>query len=253
MLLAEDEPPAYETLREDAASPFLITCDHASRRIPRALGTLGLPEHELVRHIAWDIGAAGLARRLADKLDAWCILQNYSRLVIDCNRPRERPDSIAKRSENTDIPGNLAVTPADAAARADAIFEPYHARIRAELDRRAALGRKSVILLVHTFTPVYHGVSRGLHAGVLYHRDTRLAQPVLEALRKEPGLEVGDNAPYAASALTDYGIVEHAEARGLPPLELEVRQDLVSDAEGQEEWAERLARLIATAARGLGF
>jgi predicted N-formylglutamate amidohydrolase len=252
-LLGDDEPPAVEVAGAGARSPFVVICDHASARIPRKLAKLGLPDSELERHIAWDIGAAGLARKLAKLLDAWLVLQNYSRLVIDCNRRLERPDSITVNSEDTPIPGNLTRAPGDAARRAREIFEPYHARIRSELDERAAAGRASILLFVHTFTPVFRGVTRSLHAGVLYHRDTRLALPLLTALRRESALEIGDNQPYAATALTDYGIIVHAEERGLPPIELEVRQDLVSDDEGQSAWAERLARLIRTAARELGF
>lgn len=252
-LLAEDEPPPFEVYREGARSPFLITCDHASRRIPRALESLGVPAPELERHIAWDIGVAGLGRKLADKLDAWLILQNYSRLVIDCNRRLERADSSPTRSEDTEIPGNVELSPAAAALRAREVFEPYHARITSELDARAARGTPTVMILLHTFTPVFRGVARVWHAGVLYHHDVRLAQPLLAALRREAGVEIGDNQPYAATALTDYGIVEHAERRGLVHVELEVRQDLVSDAGGQDAWAERLARLIASTARELGF
>jgi predicted N-formylglutamate amidohydrolase len=252
-LLDDDEPPAFEVYGESARSPYLVTCDHASRRIPRALGSLGVPESELERHIAWDIGAAGLARKLADKLDARLIFQNYSRLVIDCNRRLDRPDSIAERSEDTSIPGNIGLLPVAASQRAREIFAPYHACIARELDRRAAHGVPTVLIFMHTFTPVFRGVARAWHAGVLYHHDVRLAQPLLAALRREDGFEIGDNQPYAATELTDYGLVEHAERRGLVHVELEVRQDLVSDAEGQAAWAARLARLISSTARELGF
>jgi predicted N-formylglutamate amidohydrolase len=252
-LLAEDEPPAFELYRENARSPYVITCDHASRRIPGALGSLGVPDAELVRHIAWDIGVAELGRKLADELDAWLILQNYSRLVIDCNRRPERGDSSPTVSEDTPIPGNVELSREAAALRAREIFEPYHARIAGELDARAARGAAPVMIFLHTFTPVFRGAEREWHAGVLYHRDARLAAPLLAALRREAGFEIGDNQPYAATALTDYGIVEHAERRGLVHVELEVRQDLLSDAEGQAAWAERLARLIASSARELGF
>jgi predicted N-formylglutamate amidohydrolase len=203
-----------------------------------------LPERELERHIAWDIGASGLARQLSKLLDAWLILQNYSRLVIDCNRPLTSPDSIATRSEDTEIPGNIGVSSAQASQRARHVFEPYHARIRAELDRRVALRNPPTLIFVHTFTPIFRGVARRWHAGVLHHRDTRIAAPLLAALRREPSLVIGDNEPYAADPRTDYGLVEHGERRGLLHVELEVRQDLVADEIGQREWAERLARLL---------
>jgi predicted N-formylglutamate amidohydrolase len=244
-LLGPEDPAPFEVTEGTAASPWVILCDHASRRIPRALGALGLPESELARHIAWDIGAADVARALSSRLGAWLILQGYSRLVIDCNRRPERHDSIAERSEDTDVPGNRGLSPEARASRVREVFEPYHARITQELDERAAAGRPSAVVLMHTFTPTYRGVARTWHAGVLHHRDIRLARPMLERLRAEPGLVVGDNQPYAATALNDYGIVEHAEARGLLHVELEVRQDLVSDTAGAHDWAERLARLLS--------
>jgi len=250
VLLAPDDPAPFEVVEATAGSRYVITCDHASRRIPRALGSLGLPEHELERHIAWDIGVAELGRELARLLDATLILQGYSRLVIDCNRALDRPDSIATKSEDTTIPGNLDLAPAEARARAAEIFEPYHARIRRELDERKA--RATTLVLLHSFTPVYRAVARAWHAGVLHLADTRLSSPVLHALRAEPGLVVGDNEPYAASELTDYAIVEHATKRGLLHVELEVRQDLILHAKGASEWAERLARVLRAAEAEIG-
>ncbi|HEX6271706.1 MAG TPA: N-formylglutamate amidohydrolase [Polyangiaceae bacterium] len=247
-LLADDEPSPFEVVGEGARSPWVLLCDHAGRALPRAVGSLGLEARELERHIAWDIGAAALARELRQALDGVLILQTYSRLVIDCNRPLSSPTSIAEQSEDTSIPGNRAVPREQAELRARAIFEPYHARIRRELDERASRGIASRLVFVHSFTPTFRGVSRAWHAGVLYLRDTRLALPLLAALRREPGLVVGDNEPYAASALTDYGIVEHAERRGLPYVELEVRQDLLADSNGVRAWAERLARLLEESA-----
>jgi predicted N-formylglutamate amidohydrolase len=250
-LLAPDEPEPFEVVEGSLASPYVLLCDHASARIPRALAALGLPAHELERHIAWDIGAAGLARRLASKLDAWLILQGYSRLVIDCNRTLGHEQSIATRSEDTDIPANFGISPTEARERATAIFEPYHARIRAELDARAARRQRSVLVFVHSFTPVFRGVRRPWHAGVLYHEDKRLALPLLAALRREPELTVGDNEPYAASPHSDYALVEYGERRRLPHVELEVRQDLLSSGSDQEAWAERLARLLEESAGAL--
>jgi predicted N-formylglutamate amidohydrolase len=243
-LLAEGEPDPFEVLEGGTRSPFVVLCDHAGRRLPRALSSLGLPDRELESHIAWDIGAGALARQLAAALDAWLILQNYSRLVIDCNRPLTSPDSIVQRSEDTVIPGNQGVSREQAELRARSIFEPYHGRIRGELDERAAQGKASVLVFMHSFTPTFRGVARAWHAGVLYHEDVRLALWLLAALRREPELMIGDNQPYSASALTDYGIIEHGERRSLPHVEIEVRQDLLGDAHGQQSWAERLARLL---------
>jgi predicted N-formylglutamate amidohydrolase len=208
---------------------------------------LGLSPLELQRHIAWDIGAAGLARRLADALDAFLIVQTYSRLVIDCNRTPLSPTSIAPLSESTPIPGNQHVGPADADARRREIFQPYHDRIGAELDARKALGRQTILLAVHSFTPVFHGESRPWHVGVLYNRDDRLARILLELFRGESGIVVGDNQPYAVSDEGDYTIPVHGERRSIPHVELEIRQDLLADESGQTAWANRLARALVQA------
>jgi predicted N-formylglutamate amidohydrolase len=244
VLLAEDEVAPLEVEGPDGASPFFIICDHAGRLIPRALGTLGLPASELERHIAWDIGAAGVARRLGAALGAHTVWQRYSRLVIDCNRPLDVPDSIARRSEQTVIPGNQDVAPEAAEARAREIFHPYHDEIRTALDRRRDEGRLTVLIAMHSFTPVFLDVPRPWHVGVLYNRDSRVARPLLQALRDEGDLVVGDNQPYAVGDLTDYSVVRHGERRGLPHVELEIRQDLIADEQGQEAWARRLARLL---------
>jgi predicted N-formylglutamate amidohydrolase len=246
-LLAADEPPAFTVHHPDAASPFLLTCDHAGRRIPRRLGDLGLPENELHRHIAWDIGAAGLARWLADRLDAWLIEQTYSRLVIDCNRPLHSPTSIVTLSERTEVPGNRGLAPAEIEARRREIFAPYHARTVQELDRRQAAGRPTVLVTVHSFTPVFLDAARAWHLGVLYQRDTRLAHALLEVLREDGAWTVGDNQPYAVSDASDYAIPVYGEGRGLLHVELEVRQDLIAEPAGQEAWAQRLAAWLPAA------
>jgi predicted N-formylglutamate amidohydrolase len=243
----EDEAPAFVVERSPGSSPFLITCDHASARLPRRLGTLGLSDEELARHIAWDIGAAGTARALGDRLDATVILQGYSRLAIDANRPPGAPDSIVAVSDGTVIPGNQGLASGEAARRAREIFHPYHDRIAAELDARARQGRATALISMHSFTPSMGGRDRPWHAGVLHLRDSRLAHLLLELLRRDPALVIGDNEPYAASDETDYTIVVHAERRGLPHAELEIRQDLVATAGGQRAWADRLAALLRQA------
>jgi predicted N-formylglutamate amidohydrolase len=243
-----EDPPAFAVERASGTSPFLITCDHAGRRLPVRLGTLGLSETDLGRHIAWDIGVAGLARRLAEQLDAVAILQTYSRLAIDANRPPGSPDSILSESDGTRIPGNQDLPAGEAERRAREIFHPYHDRIRRELDDRRRAERATVLVALHSFTPALgDGHARRWHVGVLHLRDTRLAHPLLELLRGEPGLVVGDNEPYAASDATDYSIVEHGERRRLPHVELELRQDLIADEAGQAAWAARLAPLLRRA------
>jgi predicted N-formylglutamate amidohydrolase len=252
LALEADEPPPFQILNPMAASRWLITCDHASNRIPRALGTLGLSDEERARHIGWDIGAAAVTRGLVARLDAWAILQNYSRLVIDCNRQPDIASSIPAISENTVIPGNLNISPAARAARRAAIFDPYHAAITAELDLRQATARPTLLIAMHSFTPVYDGQGRPMHAAVLYNRDARLAHALLERLRTESDLVIGDNEPYHVSDDTDYGVPVHAEPRGLPHVEIEIRQDLIAYADGQSEWVDRFARLLPAAARDAG-
>ncbi|MGJ4804518.1 N-formylglutamate amidohydrolase [Luteimonas sp. SDU82] len=244
-LLGPDDPPPVQVLRADAASPWLLIADHAGQAVPAALSRLGLPQHELDRHIGWDIGIAGVTARLAERLDACAILQAYSRLVIDCNRPLDAPGSIVERSDGTEVPGNAGIHASARQRRIDAIFRPYHARIAVELDRRAAAGRPTLLVAMHSFTPEMGGHRRPWHAGVLYQRDTRMAHALLDALRDEGDLVVGDNEPYAVSDATDYAIPVHAERRGLPHVELEIRQDLIADTRGQQAWADRLARLFA--------
>ena len=246
-LLFPDEPPACTTLGAPNDLPVLLVCDHAGHRIPRRLGTLGVPESERQRHIAWDIGAAGVVRHMAARLGAFAILQSYSRLVIDCNRDPRVPTSIATISEDTPIPGNENLSPAEREQRIAEIYRPYHDRIAAELDRRQAAGIPTLLVAIHSFTPVYRGVARPWHAGMLYNRDNRLALAMMELLNAEGGLAVGDNQPYAVSDESDYTIPVHAEQRGLPYGEIEIRQDLIADAAGQAEWAERIARLLVIA------
>ena len=246
-LLLPDEPAPVRVLREDGQSDLLLTADHAGRAIPRSLGRLGLPESELERHIAYDIGIAGVTERLSATLDATAVLQTYSRLVIDCNRDPSVPSSIPESSEATDIPGNQALSNAARTARRQDIFEPYHARIWSLLDARQAAGRRTVFVAMHSFTPVFKGESRAMQVGVLYNRDVRLASIMLELLRAESDLVVGDNAPYAVSDVTDYGVPVHAERRGLAHVEIEIRQDLIADEAGQAAWAARFARLLPAA------
>jgi predicted N-formylglutamate amidohydrolase len=246
-LLGEDEPPAFIASRWHGRSSFVFVVDHASARIPRRLGDLGLPHSELGRHIACDIGALAVAREVSASLDAPLVAQNYSRLVIDCNRDPSVPSSIATTSESTAIPGNLGLSDPEIAARRTEIFAPYHAQIRALLDERASSGRPTILVAQHSMTDVFKGVRRPMHAAVLYNRNRRFPSLVLEQLRSESALLIGDNEPYFMSDATDYTIPEHGERRGLPHVEIEIRQDLIADGAGQGEWAARLVRVLQAA------
>ncbi|WP_448041081.1 N-formylglutamate amidohydrolase [Bradyrhizobium liaoningense] len=243
-LLGEGDIPPVHEVNAAGASPFLLTADHYGRVLPRALGDLGLAEGELVRHIAWDIGIAGVAERLAKMIDAHLIAQRYSRLVIDCNRPPGVASSIPMISEATAIPGNENLSAAAKEMRRREIFDPYHGRIGAAIDARGRAGKPTVLVALHSFTPVYYGDPRPWHIGMLYHRDTVLPRLMLQHLRGESDLVVGDNQPYAVSDVTDYTIPVHGEARGLVNTGIEIRQDLITDEAGQQQWAERLARIL---------
>jgi predicted N-formylglutamate amidohydrolase len=197
-----------------------------------------------VRHIAWDIGIAGVAEALSDQLGAHLVAQRYSRLVIDCNRPPAATSSIPIISEATMIPGNDGIARDAAETRRREIFDPYHRRIDEVIDQRLADHRPTVLVSLHSFTPVYAGIARPWHVGTLYHRDARLPPLLLQHLRAEADLVVGDNEPYAVSDVTDYTIPVHGEKRGLMNSGIEIRQDLIADQSGQAQWAERLARIF---------
>jgi predicted N-formylglutamate amidohydrolase len=245
LLLGRSEVSPVLEQNSAGRSPFLLTCDHYGRLIPHVLGDLGVSESELTRHIAWDIGIAGVAEVLSKHLDAHLVAQRYSRLVIDCNRPPHVASSIPVISEDTTIPGNEGISREAAALRRTQVFEPYHRRIDTVIDQRLAAGRPTVLVSLHSFTPVYAGIARPWHVGTLYHRDTTLPPLLLKLFRAEADLVAGDNEPYAVSDETDYTIPVHGEARGLMNSGIEIRQDLIGDQAGQQQWAERLARIFA--------
>jgi predicted N-formylglutamate amidohydrolase len=244
LLVATDAAPVY-VQNSGAPSPFLLVCDHAGRGIPARLGDLGLPAAEMDRHIAYDIGAAALAEQLAERLDACLIRQTYSRLVIDCNRDPDRTDAIVSHADRATVPGNLDLSASARQARVDAIHTPYHQAIAAELDARAAAGRTTVLVLIHSFTPAINGFVRPWQVGVL-HQGNALSRIALELLKAEPGLTVGDNEPYAMDNV-DYTAPVHAQARGLEYLELETRQNLIVTASGQPRFADLYAKLLPEA------
>ena len=248
-LLADDEPAPVTVEREDSPSEFFLVCEHAGKRIPRRLQELGLPAPERERHIAYDIGAGGMSRVMARCLDATLVTQAYSRLVIDCNRSPGVPSAMPQVSESTTVPGNLNIPVDQREARIAEIFTPFHDTVRGLLDRRADASREAVLVTLHSFTPVFKGVSRPWQVGVLYNRDARLGHALLAELADEPDLCVGDNEPYRVDDMSDYTIPVHGEQRGIVHVEIEVRQDLLADEAGQRHWGERLAGWIPRAYR----
>jgi predicted N-formylglutamate amidohydrolase len=245
--LTADEAPAFTLHEGESSSAFVIACDHASAAIPLSLGNLGVPAAERFTHIAWDIGVAGLARKLAQILGADVVLQNYSRLVIDCNRPLEAFDSIVESTAGVAVPGNVGLNLRQRELRIEHVFRPYHACIEGLLERRRVAGRHTVFVALHSFTPNFCGVSRPWHVGVLFQRDPRLAVQLLEQLRRHPELVVGENEPYRVTDNTDYSVINYGERAGRLHVEIEVRQDLISDDDGQARWAQLLSSALSEA------
>lgn len=251
-LLDEMDPAPAVVVNAGARSPFLLVCDHAGRRTPKSLGDLGAPASVFEQHVAWDIGAGALSRLMARKLDACVIQQTYSRLVIDCNRAPDRADAIVAVSDGLPIPRNSAIDPWETAARIAEVHAPYHRRIAAELDERAVRGLRTVLVAIHSFTPQMNGFVRPWHVGVLHLGGSPFSHGMLASLRREPGLTVGDNEPYAMDGI-DHTVPVHAIARGIDYLELEVRQDLIIDREGQARMAELLLRRLGGVAVDQGY
>ncbi len=248
-LLSPNDPSPVHLERVAGTSPFVLACDHAGRALPEQLGDLGVAAAEFERHVAWDIGALGVARALSEQLDAVLVAQRYSRLVIDFNRPEDHPGSIPVLSERTVIPGNRDRSAEAAEARRAEILRPYQAAVAGVLAR----SRPSILVAVHSFTPVYLDEPRPWQAGVLYTPGNRFAEALLALFRQRLPPPVGDNEPYALSQTSDYTVPLQAERRGLPNVELEIRQDLIADAAGQRSWALLLAELLPLAAVAVGL
>jgi predicted N-formylglutamate amidohydrolase len=232
---------AFRILRPEGKGRHIILCDHASNRIPAELNNLGLPPSELQRHIAWDIGAAGVSAELSTILDAPAILCCTSRLVIDCNRQLDAPDLIPEASDGTAVPDNRNLTAAERQSRIDQWFEPYHAAIESVIEERSP---GSTALSIHSMTPCLKGIVRPWQIAISSHCDRTLAQPMLDNLRRQGDITVGDNQPYDMDPSIDYTIPFHAMRRNMPYLQVEFRQDEVADARGQVRWARRFAHAL---------
>lgn len=243
-LLVDGEPHPAIVSAGSPACPFVLVADHAGNAIPQSLDSLALGEADRLRHIAWDIGIAGVADALAERLGAPLVRQRFSRLVIDCNRDPARADAIPEVSDGSTIVGNVAIDDVGRAARVEAIHGPYHAAIAEAL---AGQDRPAILVALHSFTPVMNGHARPWHAGVLHDRgDTRFSDAVLAALRARLDAPIGDNEPYAMDGI-DFTVPHHCYAAGRPYAEIEIRQDLISDAAGQQRWADLLAEVLADA------
>lgn len=243
-LLADDEPAPFVVLNPDARVPLLLVCDHASRRIPRALGSLGLDPVALRCHLAWDIGAGALTEHLAAALGVTAVCARYSRLVVDCNRNLLDPGAFLEFGDGVVIHGNRSLAKAERDRRAEAIYWPYHGAVDRELQRLTAMGKKPALVSVHSFTPVLNGISRPWQIGVLWDADRPTAEHFLDGFRRA-GYHVGDNEPYSGKAPADFTIDHHAEDAGLAHVGIEIRQDLIDKERGVTTIAELMFTIIS--------
>lgn len=246
-MIASDEK-AVTVTNARGASPFVIVCDHASNHIPHDYGDLGLTPIERLSHIAWDPGALAVSRALSDALDAPLVASNISRLIIDPNRDLDAPDLIWTLSEATRIPGNENLSPEERQHRIERYHRPYHAAIEGVLEMRRHAGRESVLVCMHSFTPVYHGIARPWPIGVLHGRDTGFTAALRDALAAAaPDLNIGWNQPYAALSGVTLTLEKHGDGRGLEATMIELRNDEILSSEGVEYWSGLLARSLEEA------
>jgi predicted N-formylglutamate amidohydrolase len=246
-LLQGEEEPAI-TVNEEGRSPLFLVCEHAGRRIPKSLGSLGLAAHELERHIAFDIGAEQVARGLSKRLDAPLVLQRYSRLVYDCNRPPQANSAIPELSELTEIPGNRLLSESQRRRRAEEIYVPFHARVGEIIESRLGAGKPVIFVTIHSFTPVFKGIARNFDVGLLFDRDRRFSDLITPLVQATGRVDVRHNEPYGPADGVCHTLNVHAGVRGLPYSMIEIRNDLIANESGQVEWADRLADVLRQAA-----
>ncbi len=238
---SEDRPFTY--LHGDVTKGCIILCDHASNALPSAYGLLGLSKGELARHIAYDIGAAGVARELSQLMDAPAVMANFSRLLIDPNRGEDDPTLVMQLSDGVVVPGNANIDMAEVEFRKAHFYEPYHNAIDSLIDEAIGTQVPPVLVSIHSFTERFKGRVRPWHAGILWDKDDRLPEPLIEALRGEKDIIVGENEPYSGELKGDC-LYRHGTQRGLAHGLIELRQDLISEPSGQYAWAQRLARIL---------
>jgi predicted N-formylglutamate amidohydrolase len=238
-------PETVRVTNPGGSSPFVMTCAHASNFLPPEFGTLGLAAEQLARHIAWDPGALPVARRMAEALDATLVETRISRLVIDCNRPLDAPDLVPPVSETTAIPGNASLSEKQRAARIALSWQPFHDAVASIIDKRQARGLETRLVSIHSFTPVYKGMSRPWHIGIIHDEDRRLAAPLIAALQRLAGVTVGVNEPYSPADRVYFTLERHARPRGLPCAMIEIRNDEISDEAGQRKWADLLTGIFS--------
>ncbi len=237
------EAASFELLAGDLTKGCLIVCDHASNSLPPAYGSLGLEPDQLARHIAYDIGVAEVTANLSRLMGVPAVLARFSRLLIDPNRGFDDPTLIMQLSDGAIVPGNAGIDAAEIENRKALFYQPYHDAIDVVIDQAIVAGRPPIIVSIHSFTDSWKGRDRPWQVTVLWDRDPRLPVPLLDSLRLEPGIVVGENVPYSGELKGDC-LYRHGTQRGLAHALIELRQDLIREPAGQQEWAERLARIL---------
>lgn len=232
-------------------SPILLICEHASNRLPARYGTLGLSPEQLESHIAWDPGALGVAKELSRLLDAPLIHASVSRLVLDLNRDPSASDSIWTLSERTSIPGNQDLDQNERAYRVREVYDAFHQAVDRFIEPRVKAGQTRSVVSIHSFTPIYRDVPRPWQIGLIHDRDERFARSVEKGLKSDPSLNVGMNEPYSPADRVFHTLERHAVRRGLAPLMIEIRNDLIRTQDGQTSWARCLAPLLREGAQTL--
>jgi predicted N-formylglutamate amidohydrolase len=239
--------PVAQVERAGGSSPIVLICEHASNHLPARYGTLGLGPEALASHIAWDPGALGVSQGLSKALDAPLVSATVSRLVVDLNRDPSAPDSITTLSERTAVPGNRNLEPAERSQRVEQVYQAFHDAVDALISERLASGSVRAVVSIHSFTPVYQDVPRPWHVGLIFAQDGRFARLVQAGLERDPGLVVGINEPYSPADRVFHTLDRHAERRGLIPLMIEIRNDLIRSPDQQMTWSSRLAPLLREA------
>src|SRR5262245_56777908 len=240
----------FRLINEGGPSPIVNICDHASNRVPAAYDNLGLDRAAFDQHIAWDIGAAAISERLAERFQAPAVLAGASRLFIDCNRQLADPSLIPTASHGTEIPGNQDLSEAERERRWRGWHQAYHQAIRTVIHRKLKDGQDPIVLAMHSMTPVLRGIARPWQIAVCWSQDSRLSAPMLSALRARSGITVGDNEPYRLDAREDYSVPRHAMDRGFRHLQIEFRQDEVADAAGERRWADLFGDCLEQVLKG---
>ena len=246
---ADGEPVAV--VNPGGAGDVLLVCEHASATLPKRLGNLGLSAEALTSHIAWDPGALAVCRLMSTSLDATLIYQRFSRLAYDCNRPPEAPGSMPAQSEIYEVPGNRNLTQTERDARTQALYLPFHQRVAETIAGRKRAGRRTVLVTMHSFTPVYLGQTRAVEIGILHDADSRLADRMLEAGADTGLYRIERNQPYGPADGVTHTLIKQGLANGLANVMIEIRNDLIADEVGQGVVADFMTGLLRESLAGL--